>query len=466
MFLESKAGSSSLTRQGGLGLLILAVGLFVAGSAIAQSSTRSMVGAVSVINPSVSPPNFFEVGPEIFGRKVGTYPPDRGAGTLQVAGTAAGTSTARQVTIPAGNLNFTGFQRRDFPTFPSVGNGLKTYMSAHLAATFQPGGGAVAACPGPGCTSGGAGTAISWCPPAAEATANPAPGTAGNRVGDWTCTGWLDGVLGGNQFLQISISNSPSRPKFGGTFSLLRNTIQDNWAIDVQPTQVPGTGEAFRNFRTISNLPWPGGQENFAYNSDVGFLGPKLNVTIGTGGGLIYATDGCVNAGGDPGGAFNLSGPAIGGVGVNCGTPTAMSGVQNPLAEWGFRLTTGTISGSDPFPGAPFPFGKIVTTRATASAINGPGGDGTPFAPNVSNRDAALGFFFSRAGANSVVGSQRNLVMLGGGVATDPISGNTFYRLTELRFQLNPAPEPVGLAGLFLAVGGIGAVARRRQLKG
>ena len=150
-------------------------------------------------------------------------------------------------------------------------------------------------------------------------------------------------------------------------------------------------------------------------------------MTFATPGGFITGTNGCVNPGGTPGGVFS-SNSAIGAFGSNCGTPPPPGGQQ----EWGFKMTTGSISGSDPYPGSPGPFGRVVTTAVPP---------GTPFAPNVATRAASLGFFFTRMGGDTVMGTHRNLVLLGGGVAIDPISGNAFYRITELRFQMQ-VPEP------------------------
>lgn len=428
----------------GIAVLMLLVGV------PAQAATRDMVGSVSVINPSVSAPNFFEVGPYLFGKAQGGYAPDAGFKTIMVTGASASTAVGRQITLTPNQLAFSGFQQRLFPTFANVGNGQKIYQSSHPAATFMNGGGALASCPGNGCTSNGAGTAISWCPPLAEAATNPAPGTPSNTAGNWDCAGWLAGVLGGDRFLQIAISNpgGAGANHYGGTFSLLRNTVQDNYNNSVLPSVFPGTGVATRNWRRHVGVAWPGGQPNFQYNASPGNAGPQLQVTFATPGGFITGTNGCVNPGGTPGGVFS-SNSAIGAFGSNCGTPPPPGGQQ----EWGFKMTTGSISGSDPYPGSPGPFGRVVTTAVPP---------GTPFAPNVNTRAASLGFFFTRMGGDTVMGTHRNLVLLGGGVAIDPISGNAFYRLTELRFQMQ-VPEPTMALGLGAGIVGLAALARRRR---
>ena len=89
----------------------------------AQAATRDMVGSVSVINPSVSAPNYFEVGPFLFGKNQGAYAVDAGFKTVMVTGASASTTVSRQVTLPADHLKFSGFQQRLFPTFANVGNG-------------------------------------------------------------------------------------------------------------------------------------------------------------------------------------------------------------------------------------------------------------------------------------------------------------------------------------------------------
>jgi hypothetical protein len=71
---------------------------------------------------------------------------------------------------------------------------------------------------------------------------------------------------------------------------------------------------------------------------------------------------------------------------------------------------------------------------------------------------------FSRKGADELTtgpSSNRNLVMLGGGIAVDPSSGNAFFRITELRMNLS-VPEPATGLGLLAGAGALLALARRR----
>ena len=104
----------SIIAAGALSLLL------IGGSA--QAATRSMVGSLGVINPSVADPFFFTTGPEVLGKKAGPFAPDRGATTVSVTGAAATTSVGRQVTVAQNKLGFSGTQIRDFAAFPTVAN--------------------------------------------------------------------------------------------------------------------------------------------------------------------------------------------------------------------------------------------------------------------------------------------------------------------------------------------------------
>jgi hypothetical protein len=401
-----------------------------------------MVGSLGVIQPSVAPPFFFEQGPIVRGKKAGPYAPTTGWTTLEVAGTTAGTFVGRDVTIAANKLDFTGARIRDFPAFPTFGNETKTFQVVQESVVFREGEGALAACPGPGCTSSGSGTAISWCPPLAQPPGTPAPGTVANPVGDWDCPSWPAGAGGGNRFQRIGISNSSGRNNFGGTFSLLRNLRANVWRVLVQPG-TDGVAEVSRTWRYFDGLAWSGGRPNFEYLTDPGNPGPRLFARLNANG-AVTQTLGCVDPTGTPGGTFMQGVPVVG-LGSNCGTPTNMA---QPVQAWGFRMTTGDIEGSDPFP-----FGLVITSAVPP---------GTPLAPNVGTQPTAAGFFFTRMGTDRVTGTQRNLVLLGGGVAVDPESGNSFFRLTDLRLQMS-VPEPAAGLGLLIGASGLVALARRRS---
>ena len=61
-----------------------------------------------------------------------------------------------------------------------------------------------------------------------------------------------------------------------------------------------------------------------------------------------------------------------------------------------------------------------------------------------------------------VTGTNRNIVLLGGGVAGDPDSTNNFFRIKDLRMTLN-TPEPAMGLGLVAGAGALIALGRRRR---
>jgi hypothetical protein len=437
------------------GTALVSIGLLVASAGQAQVS-RNMTGSLGVINPSVTGLGLplFNRGPQMLAYTLGSFSPQNPAydftKTVMVTGTTAGTSTGRAVTLPAGAFFLKGHQFRTFKDFAKVAHGTFDYSTTQAEATFMIGGGALGDCPGNGCTQG-AGTKIQWCPPASDIPASPAPGTPANRRGNWTCPAWsLPG--GGNQAVRLSITNNnPNR--FGGSLLLMRNTTNSirwrvvNTALNIvsrapaRETQPFTGGAGAGQFGYIYNKPPAAGAQLF------GALGPNGSVT---------ATFGCTNPTGSVGTVFpgppptNVF-PGSGLGGVNCGTPP-----QGPAQQgWGFRMTTGTVSGSDFFPGL------IATT------VNG-----TPFSPNVifnapGSPPNLLSppFFFTRMGTDQVntAMTQRNIVLQGGGIATDPASTNLFFRHTDLRLNLPEPSKALGLAIGALALAGLAMSARRRR---
>ncbi|MFO0687238.1 MAG: PEP-CTERM sorting domain-containing protein [Myxococcota bacterium] len=406
-----------------------------------------MTGSLGVQNPSTTAPFLWEGSPAILGKKQGVYPPTAGFATVQVAGATAGTFVGRQVTLAANKMNFAGGRFRDFTAFPNVGQTIKTFMSAQQAATFMGGAGALAGCPGPGCFNNGAGTAISWCPPLAHNPANPAPGTVGNKVGNWNCTSYGNPGAGNRRGI-IRISNDVGAPHFGGTLSILRNFNSNVWRVPVQPsTPMANNAQVSRTWMSPMNLGWTPGRNNFEFVSLAGNNGPRILARLNNRG-AVEATFGCANGVGTVGVPYAGIPPAIGpfnpivGPGNNCGTDPVP---KPPGQGWGFKMTTGTLSGSDDFP---------FSDETTAL--------GTPFLPNRIARTAMQGFFFTRMGDDSVVGTVRNLVLLGGSITVDPSSGNVFNRVTSLRMRLQ-VPEPAGAAGLLVGAGILFGIARRRR---
>lgn len=430
--------SSWIHRVRGAAAVAAMLGLtLTAGSA--GAATRSMTGSLGVINPSTATPFLFESEVGVFGKKAGAYAPTDGFKTISVTGATASTSVGRQVTVPANRLNWAGDRIRFFPSFGNVGQTSKVFSQVQNQATFMVGAGALAECPGPGCTASGLGTQISWCPPLVQ-PATPAPGTAGNQIGDWSCPSYPAGAIGGNrgQWIRISNSAGPAANHFGGTLSLIRNETFDIWRILVQPGTQGTPAEASRQFQVLASA-WAPGQANFNYLSEPSKPGPRILAALGAQG-QVTQTFGCVNGVGTVGQPFSPGNPA-GQVGSNCGTPAP--GTQ-PLQNWGFKMTTGTISGSDFYP-----FLDATTVL------------GTPFAPNFQQQAYGDGFFFTRMGTDTVMGTSRNLVLLGGGVAVDPPSGNAYFRISDLRLSLT-VPEPAMGLGLIAGATALVALARRR----
>jgi hypothetical protein len=191
---------------------------------------------------------------------------------------------------------------------------------------------------------------------------------------------------------------------------------------------------------------WTPGRTNFGFTSLGGNNGPRLLARLDASGG-IAETFGCVNPTGTNGGDYDPLNPGVPilGPGSNCGTDPSPNAAG---LGWGFKLTTGTVSGSDPYP-----FGLVITTLA-----------GTPFNPVFQSQPASLGFYFSRMGTDTVTpsGNERNIVMLGGGLAADPDSGNSFFRIMDLRMTMT-VPEPAAALGLLTGAGALLALARRRR---
>lgn len=432
----------SMIGAGALGLLLSV--------ATANAATRGMVGALGIQNPSTTQPYAFEAGPGVFGRKIGVYPPTAGFQTVQVAGAETGmTAVGRQITLMANQMNFQGGRHRGFPAFPNVGQTTKSFMSVHGAATFMNGAGALAGCPGPGCTAAGAGTAISFCPPLAHNPGNPAPGTAMAPVGNWDCL-LYNAPGGGNRAKRFGVNNAAGAPHFGGTFLVLRNTAQNVWRVPVQPsTPMANNAQVERSWMSLMNLAWTGGRPNFEFAANPGNNGPRLLARLNATG-AVEQTFGCANGVGTIGVGKTFMGippangpfPVIIGPGNNCGTDP---GVDNPGQGWGFKMTTGTISGSDVFP-----FSNETTAMAT------------PFNPQRVILPAGNGFFFTRMGDDSVVGTARNIVLVGGAISVDPDSGNAFDRVVHLSMKLQ-VPEPASAAGILIGAGALLGFARRRR---
>lgn len=398
------------------------------------SATRGMVGSLGVVNPDVAQPGLFDAGPGAFGKKFGPHPPTAGARTISVAGATAGTLPGRKITLPVDRMNFQGGQFRDFPAFPGIAQSTKTSMVLQPAATFMAGGGALALCPGPGCNASGMGTAISFCPPLVPSPL--LPGTAMAQIGNWGCTRYTAAGLG-RRGIRLSIQRQDGGSRFGGTLRLLRSGRSTIWRVLEPPPTSMGLAIVERAWRTGIEEEAAGGP-NFVQQVVPEHNGPQILARLNARG-AITATAGCANGVGTVGpgktyrGLPNPQGPfvPITGPGNACGTDPSPA---PPGQVIGFRLTTGTLSGSDFFP-----FLDATT------------GFGTPFNPVFRPQSFAQGMYFTRMGGDSATPAfaSRNIVLVGGGIAFDPKSANAFFRVTDLRFRIL-APEPKGSAGLLI----------------
>ncbi|MFO0688215.1 MAG: hypothetical protein U0900_05865 [Myxococcota bacterium] len=398
----------------------------------AAAVTRTMVGSLGVLYPDVAQPSFFDAGPGAFGKKFGPHPPTAGVRTIAATGTAGQTAVGRKLTLGPNRLNFQGGLFRDFPDFPGIAQSTKTHQSVQPAATFMNGGGALAFCPGPGCNATGMGTAISFCPPLSPSPLVPLPGTAMAPVGNWSCTRYT-AAGPGRRGIRLSIQNE-SHSHFGGTLRLLRNQRSTIWRVLEPPATPMAFAVVERAWRT-GMFDEPAGGANFVLQSLAEQNGPRIFARLNARG-AVTATAGCTNGVGTvgPGRTFmglpGFRGPfvPITGPGNACGTDPVPAPPEKII---GFRMTTGTLSGSDFFP-------FLDATTAL----------GTPFAPNVQPRSFAQGMFFTRMGGDvASSGFLRNVVLLGGGIAHDPKSANAFFRVTELRMRII-VPDPAVAPGL------------------
>jgi hypothetical protein len=243
--LRAFARLTRLTRA-----TLLSAILVAAGPALA--ATRTMVGALGVLNPDVGSGSLFEAGPGAFGKKFGPHPPTAGVRLVDVPGAAGTTAPGRAIPLPAGVFDFQGAGFRDFPAFSGIAQVTKTFMTHQPAASFMNGGGALAACPGPGCVASGMGTEIGFCPPLEPNPLAPPPGTAMAPIGNWQCTSHT-AAGPGRRGIRLAISNTSSSARFGGTLSLLRTQRDPESRRRAVP---PSASSPCR--RTTARSCWPG----------------------------------------------------------------------------------------------------------------------------------------------------------------------------------------------------------------
>ena len=128
-------------KQLGTGLVAISYAMTALFALQAGAASRSMIGSILIENPSAG----FELAPGIYGKPVGQqvggnfYPPTADVPQVSVAGTTAGTSVGRTITVPANRLNRSGFAYNVYPAFSNVGQVSKSFMTIQNAATFANG---------------------------------------------------------------------------------------------------------------------------------------------------------------------------------------------------------------------------------------------------------------------------------------------------------------------------------------
>lgn len=330
------------------------------------TQAASMTGSLYMGNPGVPQATRYQVR---FNQTVGT----------------TGTGTARSIMLPAHQWDQSGLNQRIFAAFPSVAQNTEVYTTTHNAVTFGPG--------------LGAGT-ITWCP---------------SFTG---CPGYTAGTVA-----QGLIGVIPGANTFGGAFRLLRHLRLGSgaWFIANPGTATPTKVALFNpNLRGVTvtavstggrptgtadtfSSPWSAGITN------------HLNVTDVNPFNQLWANN-------------FLS--ASGGIQTLGSFVSTSTGFDPPDGfATGFKMTTGTVYGTDPTPvtsmGAPFTFTEM----------------------GYDNRDAS---------------GNGNIQLVGGAVAYGGVAGQLFFRATRLRMAV---PEPT--SGLALAAGVLGfsllAGLRRRK---
>lgn len=359
----------------------LAAALIAGGQA--EAAPRYMGGVGGIANASVSGSNTWERGPFQVSTIVANDSPLTNM-----------TAPGNAFTIPIGALGISGMQLRSFPSFVFVAQNSFSYMTSQPnAERLQNGQGAAAAGP------------INFCPPQAD----PNPLNGNLACGDWQNPGV------GNYEIRMGIDRrrtgggTPIGGAFGGTLRLARNVTSSNVWFAKPPFLPLGNTTGTQRVSKQPNSAidtWTPGRTNFAFGTNVNAKGPQYSAMLTAMGKIATLT---------PSGPF---------------PPT---GVNDPVDRgWGFKMTTGVISGSDESPAL---------------------GTGTPF------------FSFITTGNDTVTtgGQVRNIVLVGGGIALSGASGSLFERIQILDVVM-AVPEPATMAGLGMGLAALLAFARARRV--
>jgi len=300
------------------------------------------------------------------------------------------------LTDPAVRVRFqTGPINRIFGAFNFVAQNTKTVTSTRPdPVILSQGGGA------------GSPASIAFCPPIND----PNP-----MNGNLSCS--TTGMAGpGTYNIALNMAKTGNNNGFGGVYNLVRNVNAGVWfALSPFVPLMNTTQTQIVSFQDNDNFrPWPAGQDNFHVSTGTGEKGfrYKALLTNKTG-----TEDPLSTIHGAIGTLLNENSPT---------SPIASPPITN--MEWGFRLTTGVLSGSDMAPDAT---SFITTGKDTVTAS----------------------------------GNIRNLVLVGGGIATSKGSGVTslFNRNMVMKFSMVNVPEPGTLGALAAGVIGLAGLARMRR---
>jgi len=337
---------------------------------------QPMVGSSVIINPSITG-QLNERGPAFVGNGPATF------GTISTSG--------RNLTLPAAQFLFTGVQTRFFPGVPQVAQVTAIYTTTQRAAVFRSGSGAAAA------------GDISFCPAIGMPTGTPPFATGNTACTDFAAAG------SGNFAIRLGVNNVNNGPFFGGTLELLKNRFGLAWLVVQQPPTPLATAIVLKasNLTSAGRCPstnpdcnlWTPGITNYRFMTNFAAATQLYGATL--------------TASGRIGGIVSTLPPGT-------GSPPDSS-------AWGFKLTTGTVSGSN----SVFTSFSFFTRQGYDNRVTTSGG--------------------------AVTG---NIQMVAGAIATSPSTGSLFNRVQILKMRV---PEPgIGLS-IVAGVLGLAGLMRRRS---